>query len=129
VTLPTADGGKLTTIAIIKRCMGKLKSCANFLKGDSQCYSLRLDGFETKHEVFEERISALEVDLQKEVERLRDEVKTLREELKELRNEISRKRRTYVVEGIEEIEEEALKSKRRRVEIQEHDNGVSIMFG
>ena len=135
MTVPTADGSNLTTVAVVKRCMGKLKSCANFLKGDSQCYSLRLDGFETKHQVFEERISALEVevevevDLQKEVEGLRDEVKTLREELKELRNEISRKRRTYVVDGTEEIEEEALKSKRRRVEIQEHDNGVSVVFG
>jgi uncharacterized protein YlxW (UPF0749 family) len=78
---------------------------------------LRLNSFETKYKVFEERISALEVDLQKEVKRLRNEVKTLYKELKELYNEISRKRRTYIVEGIEEIEEEALKSKRKRVEI------------
>ena len=127
--IPTADSGKLTIIAVIKRYIGKLKSCANFLKGDSQCYSLRLNSFEIKYKVFEERISVLEVDLQKEVKGLRNEVKTLRKELKELRNEISRKRRTYIVDGIEEIEEEALKSKRRRVEIQEHDNKVSIIFG
>jgi hypothetical protein len=54
-------------------------------------------------------------------------VKTLRDEAKELRNKISRKR-TNAADGIEEIEEEAQKSKRRRVEIQEHDNGVSIVF-
>jgi len=90
---------------------------------------LRFNSFEIKYKVFEERISVLEVDLQKEVKGLRNEVKTLRKELKELRNEISRKRRTYIVDGIEEIEEEALKSKRRRVEIQEHDNKVSIIFG
>lgn len=124
----TADSGKLTTIAVIKRCIGKFKSCANFLKGDSQCYSLCLDGFEIKYEVFEERISVLEVDLQKEVERLYNEVKTLYEELKELCNEISCKRRIYIIEGIEEIEKEALKSKYRCMEIQEYDNGISIIF-
>ncbi len=129
MTVPTANGSKLTTIAIVKRCIGKLKSCANFLKGDSQCYSLCLDGFETKYKVFEERISVLKVDLQKEVEGLCDKVKTLHEELKELYNEISHKRRTYVIDSIKEIKEEALKSKRRHMEIQEHDNRVSIMFG
>lgn len=70
---PTADGGKLTIIAVVKRCTRKLKSSADFLKAESQCYSLRLDDFETKHDNFEDRIFALEV----EEEALQEEVKAL----------------------------------------------------
>jgi hypothetical protein len=55
-------------------------------------------------------------------------VKTLREELKELRNKISHKRRIYIIDSIKEIKEEALKLKYKRIEIQEYNNRVSIIF-
>jgi GTPase involved in cell partitioning and DNA repair len=66
--------------------------------------------------------------LQKEVKGLYNKVKTLREELKELYNKISCKRRIYIINSIKEIEEEALKSKCKRVKIQKYNNKVSIIF-
>ena len=127
MTAPTADCGKLTLAAVVKRCTGRLKRCADHLNVDSQCYSLRIDGLRTKHDDLQGRVSVLETaeyGLQREVKELldemkevRDEVKELRDEAKEVRDEISRKGRTDAVDGIEEIEEEARKLKRRRVEI------------
>jgi KaiC/GvpD/RAD55 family RecA-like ATPase len=63
-----------------------------------------------------------------EVKGLYNKVKTLRKELKELCNEISYKRRIYIIDDIKEIKEEAIKSKHRRIEIQEYNNKVSIIF-
>ena len=60
---------------------------------------------------------------------LRDEAKELRDEVKGIRDEISRKRRTGGVDGIDDDDEEAQKSKRLRFDISEHDNGISIVFG
>jgi ABC-type phosphate transport system auxiliary subunit len=105
VTASTADGGKLTIVAVVERCMGRLRCAAKYLLADSECNSVRFDEVD-------DRISAL----QKEVKELRDEIQALRalgDEVKGIRGEISR--RTDTADGIEEIE----MSKRRRVEIQE----------
>jgi KaiC/GvpD/RAD55 family RecA-like ATPase len=63
-----------------------------------------------------------------EVKGLYNKVKTLHKELKELYNEISYKRRIYIIDDIKEIKEEVIKSKHRRIEIQEYNNKVSIIF-
>jgi len=67
--------------------------------------------------------------LRDEAKELRDEAKELRDEVKGIRDEISRKRRTGGVDGIDDDDEEAQKSKRLRFDISEHDNGISIVFG
>lgn len=83
MTAPTADCGKLTLAAVVKRCT---------------------DGLRTKHDDLQSRVSVFET-------------AEYGLQVKELRDEISRRRRTDTADGIEEIEEKALKLKRRRVEI------------
>jgi chromosome segregation ATPase len=100
--------------------MGRLKESATHLKADSQLYSLQIDNLKAKNSDLQNNVSALEragCDLQMEVNELRNELKELRDEIKKLRDETSRNIRTDAVDSIEEIEEEAPKLKRKRVEI------------
>jgi predicted nuclease with TOPRIM domain len=137
---PTADCGNLTLPAVVRKCMAKLDRDADHANSGFQTYfddlQSRVFELETSdtpvrmEELFEE-VKELRDEAEKlrdEAKELRDEAKELRDEVKEIRDEISRKRSTGGVDGIDDDEEEAQKSKRRRFDISEHERGVSIVF-
>jgi hypothetical protein len=107
VTAPTADYGKLTLAAVVKRCISRLKRDANHLKVDTKCY---FDGLQTKHDNLQGKVFEL-----KTAEAVRQiEGEELLDEAKKVCDEISRKRRT---DTVNEIKEEARELKRRCEEI------------
>lgn len=112
MTAPPVDGSELTILVAIQDCIHTLE-CA-------------INSFEKAHSDFKEKVLAHEAKMHKELKELRDEVETLRDEMKEGRDKKNRKRRAGIVKGIEEIEEEAQKSKRKRVKIQGHDCNLTI---
>ncbi len=112
---PLADSGELTILAAIQEYICTLERAAN--------------SFEKAHSDFKEKILAHEAKMHKELKELRDEVEMLCDKMKEGRDKKNRKRRACIAEGIEEIEEETRKSKRRRVKIQGYDCNLTIWLG